>query len=296
MSVNINMSSNENPVEITETNIETNTETIQPKKKGKEKIPVPVKNALWSLHFQTNLNGVCQCCKTETISRNNFDCGHIVSEKEGGNVELTNLRPICRACNSSMGVMNMNEYMKKYGFDKIEKKTDSKTDSKTESKTESKTDMDKIVKEKKVIKDDKVQKEKEEKLMKDKQEKDEEKLIKDTEKLEKQFKDSMESALKLQKDADAAMENAKVFQTEYMAVYNQILSKCKNDDLKKICQTLKMSKTGYANKEEYLKSIFEYLNEKSINDIKEICKEFNIKGKNIISIIYYLSKNYVKVE
>jgi hypothetical protein len=88
-------------------------------KRSKEKIPVPVKNALWSLHFQNNITGICQCCKTENISRNNFDCGHIVSEKAGGNVELTNLRPICRACNSSMGTMNMDEYMKKYGFDKI---------------------------------------------------------------------------------------------------------------------------------------------------------------------------------
>lgn len=88
-------------------------------KRSKEKIPVPVKNALWSLHFQNNITGICQCCKTENISRNNFDCGHIVSEKYGGNVELTNLRPICRACNSSMGTMNMDEYIKKYGFDKI---------------------------------------------------------------------------------------------------------------------------------------------------------------------------------
>lgn len=287
MSVNLNMSINENPIEITETET-----TVSVKRKGKEKIPVPVKNALWSLHFQTNITGICQCCKTENISRNNFDCGHIVSEKEGGNVELTNLRPICRACNSSMGTMNMNEYMKKYGFDKIN--TEVKSDTEKQLK-EKKPKEDKKLKEDKTIieKEDKILKEKEEKLMKEKQEKEDEKLIKDTEKLEKQFKDAMESALKLKKEADIAMENAKIFQTEYMTIYNQLLGKCKNDDLKKICQTLKMTKTVYANKEEYLKSIFEYLNEKTLNDIKEICKEFNIKGKNMISIVYYLSKSII---
>jgi hypothetical protein len=43
-------------------------ETEVPKRKGKEKIPASVKNTLWSLHFQCNLNGICQCCKTENIS------------------------------------------------------------------------------------------------------------------------------------------------------------------------------------------------------------------------------------
>ena len=91
-------------------------------KKPKEKIPVSVKNTLWSLHFPNVLEGKCKCCQTETITRNNFDCGHIISEKNGGYIKLENLKPICRSCNSSMGVMNMNEYMKKYGFDKIANK------------------------------------------------------------------------------------------------------------------------------------------------------------------------------
>ena len=91
-------------------------------KKPKEKIPVSVKNTLWSLHFPNVLEGKCKCCQTETITRNNFDCGHIISEKNGGEIKLENLKPICRACNSSMGVMNMNDYMKKYGFDKIANK------------------------------------------------------------------------------------------------------------------------------------------------------------------------------
>ena len=93
-------------------------------KKTKQKIPPSVKNALWSHYFESSLQGNCQCCKTEVISRNNFDCGHIISEKEGGEVTLDNLKPICRSCNSSMGTMNMNDFIKKYGLDKkINKKT-----------------------------------------------------------------------------------------------------------------------------------------------------------------------------
>ena len=92
---------------------------VKKERKTKEKIPASVKNTLWSLHFSNSLQGNCQCCKTEIISKNNFDCGHIISEKEGGKVELDNLKPICRSCNSSMGITNMNDYMKKYGFDKI---------------------------------------------------------------------------------------------------------------------------------------------------------------------------------
>jgi len=89
------------------------------KKKTKEKIPASVKNTLWSKHFDNSIQGNCQCCKTEVISKNNFDCGHIISEKNGGKVHLDNLKPICRSCNSSMGTTNMNDFMTKYGFDKI---------------------------------------------------------------------------------------------------------------------------------------------------------------------------------
>lgn len=99
--------------------IETNEVVIKKEKKKKEKIPASVKNTLWSKHFDNSIQGKCQCCKTEVISKNNFDCGHIISEKNGGAVHLDNLKPICRSCNSSMGTTNMNDFMTKYGFDKI---------------------------------------------------------------------------------------------------------------------------------------------------------------------------------
>jgi len=123
--------------------------------------------------------------------------------------------------------------------------------------------------------------------------KEEEKFMKETEKLEKQMKDANDKAIKLQKEYESVIEGAKKLQNEYMLIFNQLLVKCKNDDLKKMCQSLKMPKTVYGNKDEYVKGIYEFLNEKTMNDYKEISKDLNIKCKNMISTVYYLSKNYV---
>lgn len=91
-------------------------EILNAKKPKKEKIPAAVKNTLWHKYFADSITGKCQCCKIESISKSIFDAGHIVSENEGGKVELSNLRPICKLCNSSMGKMNMDVFIKKYGF------------------------------------------------------------------------------------------------------------------------------------------------------------------------------------
>lgn len=72
------------------------------------------------MYYENSITGKCQCCKTELISKNNFDCGHVISEKNGGKVELSNLKPICRSCNSSMATNNMNDFMAKYGFNNIQ--------------------------------------------------------------------------------------------------------------------------------------------------------------------------------
>lgn len=56
---------------------------------------------------------------------------------------------------------------------------------------------------------------------------------------------------------------------------------------------IKNDKNSICKQRRIFKSIFEYLNEKTLNDIKEICKEFNIKSKNMISIVYYLSKSII---
>ena len=52
------------------------------------------------------------------IHMQNFSCGHVISESKGGDICIDNLRPVCVKCNSSMGTMNMDEFVKRYGFDK----------------------------------------------------------------------------------------------------------------------------------------------------------------------------------
>ena len=87
--------------------------------KPKDKIPLPLKNAIWNKYFEGTMFGTCVCCKATPIHSTNFDAGHVKSEHLGGKVHIDNLRPICRTCNSSMGTQNMDDYMKKYGFDKL---------------------------------------------------------------------------------------------------------------------------------------------------------------------------------
>ena len=90
-------------------------------KKYKKKclIPAVIKNSLWNKYFSDKNTGKCCCCNIETISSRNFDCGHIISEHNGGIVSLDNLKPICRLCNSSMSTTNMDEFISKYKLNSI---------------------------------------------------------------------------------------------------------------------------------------------------------------------------------
>ena len=45
---------------------------------------------------------------------NDFHTGHYISEANGGEVKLDNLRPICKGCNLSMGTTNMEDFMFEY--------------------------------------------------------------------------------------------------------------------------------------------------------------------------------------
>jgi hypothetical protein len=85
----------------------------------KDKIPATLRNSIWNLYIGSDTKtGKCFCCDTETISTANFECGHILSEKEGGEITINNLRPICSLCNKSMGIQHMELFMKKHGFEK----------------------------------------------------------------------------------------------------------------------------------------------------------------------------------
>ena len=82
----------------------------------KEPIPKCVKNCLWINYFKDSRVGVCQCCKRETITWGNFHAGHIVAEVHQGKTALDNLIPLCALCNTSMGTINVFDFVARYNL------------------------------------------------------------------------------------------------------------------------------------------------------------------------------------
>ena len=97
--------------------VEEESKTEEKETTKKKKIPKSVKTHIWNLYIGPQINEHrCLCCKKSLIKITDFETGHVVSEKDGGSLEITNLRPICAVCNHSMGTMNMIEFVKKYGY------------------------------------------------------------------------------------------------------------------------------------------------------------------------------------
>lgn len=86
-------------------------------KPEKKTIPKAVRVACWNQHIGVKVGEtVCPVGCGNVISSNNFHCGHIQAEANGGSTDLTNLVPICQTCNTSMGTMNMRDFIEKYKF------------------------------------------------------------------------------------------------------------------------------------------------------------------------------------
>ena len=99
-------------------------------KKLRKSIPKSLKNLIWNKHIGKEKGiGECNVCKNEIDSKN-FECGHIISVKENGETNESNLLPICGPCNKSMGAQNLNEFKDKYFKQKIvdEKVDETKVD------------------------------------------------------------------------------------------------------------------------------------------------------------------------
>lgn len=79
----------------------------------RKQIPTGVRHKLWTNHFNDSIIGNCTVCKFN-IDITNFHCGHIISVKNGGTDNITNLTPLCSGCNLSMGTQNVNDYKHKY--------------------------------------------------------------------------------------------------------------------------------------------------------------------------------------
>lgn len=78
----------------------------------KKTIPSTVKKLVWNTNIGEEIGKTkCLCCRSTDITQMSFNCGHIIAEVNGGNTIVSNLKPICQNCNSSMGTKNMNEFM-----------------------------------------------------------------------------------------------------------------------------------------------------------------------------------------
>jgi 5-methylcytosine-specific restriction endonuclease McrA len=73
------------------------------------RIPKLLKNRVWDIYIGKEQGiGFCLACNINQINSKHFECGHIISIKNGGTNNIDNLRPICDECNKSMGTLNMN--------------------------------------------------------------------------------------------------------------------------------------------------------------------------------------------
>jgi hypothetical protein len=94
--------------------IQAQNKVIVKKSYRKKTIPLPVRTKVWNTYVgETKGKAKCMCCGDVDITPFRFECGHLKSEYNNGDISIENLRPICSGCNKSMGKINMDEYMKK---------------------------------------------------------------------------------------------------------------------------------------------------------------------------------------
>ncbi len=95
--------------------IENIQEIIKEKPKRKQTIPRALKIQIWDKWIGIDKGtSKCLCCNVSDINQQNFACGHIIAESNGGEITVDNLKPVCTTCNSSMGTMNMNDFIQQY--------------------------------------------------------------------------------------------------------------------------------------------------------------------------------------
>ncbi len=90
-----------------------NTKEVKEKPKKKKSISSTTKRLVWNMNIGEEIGkSKCLCCKTTDITQMSFHCGHVICESDGGETIVSNLKPICQNCNSSMGTTNMNDFMR----------------------------------------------------------------------------------------------------------------------------------------------------------------------------------------
>jgi 5-methylcytosine-specific restriction endonuclease McrA len=76
-------------------------------------ISITIKRLVWNTNIGEEVGKAkCMCCNVTYITQMSFNCGHIIAKANGGKTIVSNLKPICKNCNSSMKTKNMYEFMK----------------------------------------------------------------------------------------------------------------------------------------------------------------------------------------
>lgn len=77
----------------------------------KKSIPKALRMKLWEQQFGDTLSGNCFTCH-RNVKVDDFQAGHIIAEANGGQVTLSNLKVVCKPCNTSCGTMDLNAFKK----------------------------------------------------------------------------------------------------------------------------------------------------------------------------------------
>ena len=87
----------------------------------KTSVPRNVKIAVWNRWIgEERGKAPCWCCGVASLDKGiGWHCGHVVAEVEGGESDVSNLRPVCAGCNMGMGTQNMLGYMQRHYRDRF---------------------------------------------------------------------------------------------------------------------------------------------------------------------------------
>ena len=82
--------------------------------KSRRPLPKKVRTDVWNKHFNEEAySGACKVCKCK-ITKDDFQCGHIIAVAKGGKDNIGNLAPVCGQCNRGMMTENMDTYIKRF--------------------------------------------------------------------------------------------------------------------------------------------------------------------------------------
>jgi len=79
---------------------------------AKKRISKKIRSEVWEKSFPGKKKGRCLCCSRPVQREEAWHCSHVVSEAEGGKIEVSNLEVCCPTCNLKMGKKNLLEYKK----------------------------------------------------------------------------------------------------------------------------------------------------------------------------------------